>query len=391
MATINLTTLHSPEQEQFNQAFRELSFRCRDGINDIKNNKSDTIGLKISSSNAERFTDLAWQLLGGYIANNSHLEFVNLEGCMINNHMSSLFGGLIKSCSLEQLDMENNAFGIDGVRSMIPFLENSPNLSFIDFSRNAINSECFEVLIRALHGRPVKRLYFERCAIKDLSALERYNLPLLSTLDLKGNNIGREGCVTLSHLLQKDDTRLKFLDLENTGIDDEGAELIASSLENNTKLKDLYLQHNKISERGSRAFFLLLNHPASIEKTYKSNHTLTRLGLPRGTSIFRPIHMNRRYENESSHAAGRAKVIKYHLNSENRKELCNIQGIGYVSIGKLLEDVEPILLPRIISLIGEEHGHNELYTALVSTAPALLSYNVDAKNMSGKKRLGSDM
>ena len=101
--------------------------------------------------------------------------------------------------------------------------------------------------------------------------------------------------------------------------------------------------------------------------------------------------MNRRYENESSHAAGRAKVIKYHLNSENRKELCNIQGIGYVSIGKLLEDVEPILLPRIISLIGREHGHNELYTALVSTAPALLSYNVDAKNMSGKKRQRSDM
>jgi len=125
----------------------------------------------------------------------------------------------------------------------------------------------------------VKRLYFERCAITDISSLETYNLPLLSTLDLKGNNIGREGCVTLSNLLRKDDTRLKFLDLENTGIDDEGAELIASSLENNTKLKRLDLQHNKISGRGSRAFFLLLNHPASIEKTYKSNHTLTRLGL----------------------------------------------------------------------------------------------------------------
>ena len=199
-------------------------------------------------------------MLGRYIANNTHLEFVNLEGCMINNQMSSLFGGLIKSCSLEQLDIENNAFGVlEGVRSMIPFLENSPNLSFIDFSRNAINSECFEVLIRALHGRPVKRLYFERCAIniKDLSALETYNLPLLSTLDLKGNNIGREGCVTLSNLLQKDDTRLKFLDLDNNDIDDEGADLIASSLENNTKLKRLDLQSNGITQRGIGAFLKL--------------------------------------------------------------------------------------------------------------------------------------
>ena len=43
----------------------------------------------------------------------------------------------------------------------------------------------------------------------------------------------------MARLLRKDDTRLNELDLDNTGIDDDGAELIASSLENNTKLKDL--------------------------------------------------------------------------------------------------------------------------------------------------------
>ena len=92
MATINLTTLHSPEQEQFNQAFRELSWICRDGINDIKNNKSDTVGLKISSSNAERFTDLAWQLLGEYIANNSHLRELNLNRCNLTDRkMATLY------------------------------------------------------------------------------------------------------------------------------------------------------------------------------------------------------------------------------------------------------------------------------------------------------------
>ena len=119
----------------------------------------------------------------------------------------------------------------------------------------------------------MKGLYFKNCNIADISSLDTYTLPKLTSLYLQGNNIGREGCITLSNLLQKDDTRLKELDLDNNDIDDEGAEIIASSLENNTKLKDLYLQHNKISERGSRAFFLLLNHPASIEKTYKSNHT----------------------------------------------------------------------------------------------------------------------
>ena len=109
MATINLTTLYSPEQEQFNQAFRELSWICRDGINDIKNNKSDTVGLKISSSNSQRFTDQAWELLGGYIANNTHLRELDLNRCNFTDRkMALLFGGLIKSGSIRDLDIQNN-------------------------------------------------------------------------------------------------------------------------------------------------------------------------------------------------------------------------------------------------------------------------------------------
>ena len=162
--TINLDTLYSPEEEQFNQAFGELSFRCRDGINDIKNNKSDTIGLKISSSNSQRFKDQAWQLLGGYIANNTHLRELDLNRCNLTDQkMALLFGGLIKSGSIRELDIQNNeCVGIEGVRCMVPFLESSRKLSSIDFSVSSrfedyhydsdsdqsdsrFNSECFEV------------------------------------------------------------------------------------------------------------------------------------------------------------------------------------------------------------------------------------------------------
>ena len=86
----------------------------------------------------------------------------------------------------------------------------------------------------------------------------------------------------------------------------------------------------------------------------------------------------------------RVKVVYAQLNSKRRKKLCEIQGIEYVPIGTLLADVEPILLPQILALIGSSYNQSELYTALISTAPALLSYKVDTcpngGQLSGKKR-----
>ena len=73
-------------------------------------------------------------------------------------------------------------------------------------------------------------------------------------------------------------------------------------------------------------------------------------------------------------AAGRAKVIKYQLNSINRKKLCELQGIEYSSIGNILKDIEVHLLPQILALIGREHGHSEFYTSLLPVAPDLLSF-----------------
>ena len=48
--------------------------------------------------------------------------------------------------------------------------------------------------------------------------------------------------------------------------------------------------------------------------------------------------------------------------------------------GNIFADIEPVLLPKILSLIGDRHGQSELYNALVHTAPDLLSY-IDQKAM----------
>ena len=61
------------------------------------------------------------------------------------------------------------------------------------------------------------------------------------------------------------------------------------------------------------------------------------------------------------------------------KELCELQGIEYMP-GNIFANIEPVLLPRILALIGDRHSQSELYTALIPTAPDLLSY-IDRKAM----------
>ena len=116
------------EDEQFNQAFGELV--CREEIKRIKNNKSDGDHFLLEPEYSNEFTNLAWRLLGRYIANNIYLKKLDFDDCSLTDEkMGVLLGELTSSVSLERLDLDGNEFGVSGVRCMIPLLQNSPNLS----------------------------------------------------------------------------------------------------------------------------------------------------------------------------------------------------------------------------------------------------------------------
>ena len=386
-------SVSTSEVQQFHQAFGEhtgISNRRRDYINDVRQLQR-VKEFSLQRFDARHFTDMAWRLLGRYIAKNNHLNKIDLGSCGITDqNMSSLFYELTCSSSLTKLVLVGNSFGIDGLRSMVPFLQNSPNLSSFDLGgNNNMNTDCFVLLVQTLHGKPLEgkfALSICNCNIANISALDRYTLPNLQRLTLSGNNIGREGCITLSNMLVREDSNLSYLHLDGTGIDDEGAELLAASLENNTKLHTLCLQGNNITERGYKAFLKVMIDIRSIENTYNSNHTLKVLKLPPRTSagmyireiVRDAIHIN--YGHNTAVKAARTKVIRYQLNSQSRKEVCRLQDIEYISIGSLFADIEPILVPHLLALIGEEHGQCGFYQALVPMVPALMSC-VDTSGM----------
>ena len=383
------------EDEQFNQAFGEhtgIDEEVRGYINNIKDNNSDTNELALRSDDADEFSYLAWRLLGRYIANNEHLNRLDVDESRLTDEMMSLlFKELTSSRSLKRLDIDCNEFGIEGVRSMIPLVQNSPNLTTLYMGANTnINTECFDALISALHGRPIEKLYSYQCNITDISALDRYNLPNLQTLNLSSNKIGRDGCITLSNLLQKEGSNLTALILRSVNFGDDEVEIIAASLKHNTKLKELYLPGNNLTNEACVVFLKLLANITSIESTYTSNYTLTTCELngdfdkAHAKAINDACKENRLISSDPKaagpHAAGRAKVIKYQLNSLMRKKLCELQGVEYSSIGYIFVDMEVNLLPHILALIGRVHGHSEFYTSLLPVAPDLLSF-IDRKAM----------
>ena len=377
------------EEAQFSVVFGDdigTDIEFQNDVSHIIYNEPAMVDFALHQDDADNLSDLAWELLGRYIAINTHLKKIDLQYCsMIDAKMAALFSRLTKSASIRRFNLMNNEFGMDGVRSMVPFLENAPHLEQLLMNcNNNVGTECFEMLISALNrSSSMEELRFNQCNIADISALNTYTLPNLRLLTLNGNNIGRDGCNVVSNLLQKEDSSLIELDLVSTGMGDDEAEIIASSLKHNTNLQQLHLGNNNIRQRGGKAFLKLLNDISSIESTYKSNHSLKVLGLPHVSHILLAAYIdticgqNRASVNPAD--AGRTKVIYSQLNSQIRKHLCQLQDIEY-SVGNIFADIEPILLPSILPLIGNRHTQSELYTALKATAPDLLSF-IDRKAM----------
>ena len=364
---------------QHHQAFgghTGLSEHCRFMINQIKSNSNSVDRLMLNELiETGEFSDLAWKLLGRYIAKNTNLKILGLHSCGISNKKMALLCGELWRSELHTLDLKCNSFGIEGMRSMIPLIQGE--FKELSFSRNNnFGTECFELLLQTLDGifSTAENLHVVRCNITDISALETYPPSNLTVLNLSRNSIGRNGCRTLANILQESGSTLKHLYLLSTGIGDEETELLATSLKHNTSLESLYMTGNNITKRGKDAFLKLLVDVSSIKNTDNSNHTLTTLTIDDTlhSHLESALHLNKTSKN--SEAAGRAKVIKYQLNSQRRRKLCFMQGVEYSSIANLFVDIDPLLLPRILSLIGRERGQSEFYTALIPMVPGLMSY-----------------
>jgi len=62
-------------------------------------------------------------------------------------------------------------------------------------------------------------------------------------------------------------------------------------------------------------------------------------------------------------------MIHTQLNSTQRAELADFQGVNR----SLYSEINPLHLPKVLSLVGQHHGQGELYVALRSSIAGVIS------------------
>ena len=318
-----------------------------------------------------------WEELGSDISNNTHLTELNLHsGALHNDKISFLFRGLTRSSSIKTLNLNGNGFSVGGVRSMVPFLQNANSLTSLYLRKNNIQSEGFNVLLRALRNSSIESLICNDCGIDSIE-IDSENIPVhLKALYLNCNSIDADGCRGLTKLLQGRDATLETLYLQNNKIDDEGVEILVETLQRNTSLRELYLVGNEgISKRGKTSLLKLVNDISGIEATLQSNHTLRHLNVveQRITERIQMLintatRINKSFEGDPE-TAGREKVIQTQLNSKTRADLTALQGVNH----SLYSEIDPLHLPEVLALVGRRLGQKELYTALRSAIAGVIS------------------
>ena len=333
------------------------------------------------SSFISNITDENWEEIGKDISNNTHLRQLSLHHDALNDHkMTFLFRGLTGSNSLRRLELYNNGLSVVGVRSMVPFLQNSTNLVKLDLSdNNNIQSEGFNAMFRGLRNSPIQELCCDKCGITsiDIRCIPKH----LEKLYLNENSISVDGCRQIAKLLGGDAT-LERLKLRDNEIDDEGVEILAEALKNNKSLKNLDLRENSsISRQGRIMLLKLVSDISSIEATLRSNHTLEDIKVLEEEEedeiqehIDHATYMNRHADAPMLFGgiggpADTEKVILMQLQSALRAKLAELQGVQQ----SIYSEIDPLHLPEVLSKICRRYGKTELYMALQLSLLELIS------------------
>lgn len=231
--------------------------------------------------------------LGGAIGKNTHLRCLDFRGNELTNIFAEedrtlFFKGIKRNASIHYLTMWRCDLSEGVGREILnEFVANNDNLTTITLYGCDLGSGGARVLTSATKNcANLNGINLLSCRINDDILHDIVHgirgLPQLDVLGLVLNNIGRAGCEALATMLQGPNCNLTTLDLQaNNRIDDKCAKILANSLRNNNKLKFLKLQDSGITEKGREHFSQVVCDTSSVNSTYLSNHTLEGLGGPK--------------------------------------------------------------------------------------------------------------
>ena len=230
--------------------------------------------------------DMGW--LGYFIGKNEQLrrlfirDFEPSSGASVTEVLEPFFMGLNYNKSITTLDFSSMDLLGGRVFTMLgPFFENCLTFTDLTVGYCHMGDDGWRLLALAIgssKNRSLQKVSLNGCLISDEGSVEIITSlsmhPSLQSLWWTENRLGKNGCTALATLLRCSATRLKFLNLDNSGINDEGIEALVPALKGSSNLQTLYMNDNpSITPRGWQTF-------ASILEASNSNH-LTILSVQR--------------------------------------------------------------------------------------------------------------
>ena len=342
----------------------------------------------------------AARLLGRYIATNEHITDLSTRDVS-----GPLFQELGGSRSLTKL-MVDSILSYETVQSMAQFLMNAPKLNSIVLRNGSVS---LLVIIHALNGRSsIEKLSLDycdpdsvstvgSCIMPNLKSLRLSNswitsvpplhgFPKLNALSLFGNKMDKEGFARLNEYLASDSCPLHTLGLGHTGMTDEDISSLTQALKFNRSVTHLYLSGNDCGEAGYRSILKMVVDISSIEATLESNTCLHKITLPKendyrcdsdsdsdeseyntrdGFEEIRICIHNFVYLNHYAKSL-KERVMETHLNTQDRRQLSEMQGVDY-SYGSLFTEIPTCVLPELFAILWEDPKRMDPFRALVAT------------------------
>jgi len=256
-----------------------------------------------------------FHVLDPFKQKHSKLNEIKLYNCTLGTEGAlqlSVALGRFNTKSLKKITLSYNQIGEGQMNNVITAIGMQTELELLRLSgMNIGRNECMALSTMIRWGTTkLRQLSLRGNDIDDESVKSLVSAiggSKLVRLSLSRNRfITSEGYKTLSNLLERPDSSLKFLFLRSNNIGDDGALVLAAALTNNSTLKTLSLKNSGITSKGWSLFSKILCDTSSVNNTYLSNHTLCNLGNDVGV----PPNTDLSLRLNGSEHEGQAVVVK---------------------------------------------------------------------------------
>ncbi|XP_036887231.1 leucine-rich repeat-containing protein 74A [Sturnira hondurensis] len=189
------------------------------------------------------------------VSNTTVISLELEDNCIMEEGVLSLVEMLQENYYVQELNISNNALGLEGARIISQFLQrNSSSLLNLQLSGNDFTDESAELLCLALSANyRIREMDLSHNQFSDkggelLGQMLALNVGLVS-LDLSWNHFCSPAAVALCNGLRANVT-LKTLDLSMNGFGNEGAAALGETLRFNSSLAYIDVSANNISNEG---------------------------------------------------------------------------------------------------------------------------------------------